>query len=143
MCGEYIEPDMFGTAESIPFENNSLDYILSSHVIEHVPNPIKAFMEWNRVLKDQGIIFMIFPKRDSDPQDSNRPISEIIDFDKQYNNPKPLNDHECHIWIFTLSSMMSLINHCNKNYNLGWEIIDSEETDSKVGNGHTIVCRKK
>jgi SAM-dependent methyltransferase len=142
-CGEFIKPDMYGDAENIPLENSSLDYVISSHVIEHVPNPIKAFFEWNRILKDQGIVFMIFPKRDADPNDVNRPISEISDFYKQYNNPQPLTDEHCHIWIFTLSSMVGLIDYCNKEHNLGWEIIDYEETDSKVGNGSTVVCRVK
>jgi len=141
MCGEYIEPDMYGTAEEIPVEDNSQDYIVSSHVIEHVPNPIRAFLEWKRVLKNQGIVFMIFPKRDADPNDVNRPISEISDFYKQYNNPQPLNDNSCHIWIFTLETMVNLIDFCNETYGLGWKIIDSQETDDKVGNGHTIVIK--
>jgi len=141
MCGKYIEPDMYGDAENIPLEDNTLDYILSSHVIEHVPNPIKAFMEWNRVLKNNGIIFMIFPKRDADPNDVNRPVSEIEDFINQYDHPQPLTDEKCHIWIFTLETMINLIDYCNENYNLGWNIIDYQETDDKCGNGHTIVCR--
>lgn len=141
MCGKYIEPDMYGDAENIPLEDNTLDYVLSSHVIEHVPNPIKAFFEWNRVLKDQGIVFMIFPKRDSDPQDVNRPISKISDFYNQYKNPQPLTDEHCHIWIFTLETMVELIEYCNENYSLGWDIIDLQQTDDKVGNGSTIVCR--
>lgn len=140
-CGDYIRPDMYGDAENIPIAGDYLDYVISSHVIEHVPNPIRAFLEWNRILKNQGIVFMIFPKRDADPNDVNRPVSEISDFYKQYNNPQPLTDEHCHIWIFTLSSMVGLIDYCNKEHNLGWDIIDSEETDDKVGNGHTIVCR--
>lgn len=141
MCGKYIEPDMYGDAENIPLEDNTLDYLLSSHVIEHVPNPVKAFLEWNRVLKNNGIIFMIFPKRDADPNDVNRPVSEIEDFINQYDHPQPLTDENCHIWIFTLETMVNLIDYCNENYNLGWNIIDYQETDDKVGNGHCVVCR--
>jgi hypothetical protein len=37
--------------------------------------------------------------------------------------------------------MVELIDYCNKEHNLGWEIVDYEETDDKVGNGHMIVCR--
>jgi len=142
MCGEYIQPDMFGNAEDIPVEDNSLDYVLSSHVIEHVPDPIRAFIEWDRVLKPGGIVFMIFPKRDADPGDVNRPVSEIDAFFSQYENPQPLNDHDRHIWIFTLQSMIELIEKTCLTCNLKWEIIETEETDSKVGNGHTIIARK-
>lgn len=141
MCGEFITPDIIGDAENIPLEDNSLDYVISSHVIEHVPNPIKAFLEWKRVLKNQGIVFMIFPKKDADPNDVNRPLSEISEFYKQYNNPENILDSSRHFWVFSLSSMVSLINYCNKEHNLSWDIIDSKETDDKVGNGHCIVMR--
>jgi ubiquinone/menaquinone biosynthesis C-methylase UbiE len=41
-------------------------------VVEHLPDPIAAFFEWNRVLKAGGTIFMIFPKRDALPADRGR-----------------------------------------------------------------------
>jgi len=37
--------------DELPFKDSSLDYVLSSHVIEHFFNPIKALLEWNRVIK--------------------------------------------------------------------------------------------
>jgi SAM-dependent methyltransferase len=141
ICGEYSPIDIYGTAELLPVKDNSFDYIISSHVIEHVPNPIKAFFEWDRVLKPGGIIFMIFPKRDSDPKDVHRMISSLHDFIEQYINPQDLNDEELHIWVFNLDSMIKLITHCN-TMGLNWEIIYSLETDDKVGNGHLVICRK-
>lgn len=141
-CGKFSKIDMYGTAENLPVDGHSYDYILSSHVIEHVPNPIKAFFEWDRVLKPGGIVFMIFPKRNADPNDVNRPVSRLIDIINQYNNPKPLNDEKLHIWIFTLDSMVTLIEYCINQYGLKWQIIDTQETDDKVGNGHTVVIKK-
>jgi SAM-dependent methyltransferase len=124
-------------------EDNSKDYIISSHVVEHVPNLIGAFQEWNRILKKDGIIFMIFPKRDALPADVGRAISTVAKFDFAYSNTTcDINVHE-HVWVFTLESMIELIEHCNKKYDLNWEILETEQTDSKVGNGHTAVCKKK
>lgn len=142
MCGEYITPDYYGTAEKIPLEDNCLDYIVSSHVIEHVPNPINAFLEWDRVLNKNGIIFMIFPKRDADKRDAIKEISSLESFIEQHNNPKNLTDENGHIWIFTLETMLNLINYCKSEYNLEWDILKSLETDDKVGNGHCIICKK-
>jgi SAM-dependent methyltransferase len=143
MCNEYIKPNYIGTAENIPVDDNTFDYVLSSHVIEHVPNPIAAFVEWNRVIKNNGIIFIIFPKRDADPKDVDRPINKLLDFVDQYKNPQPLTDEHCHIWIFDLKLMIELFEYMNDFMFFNFEIIESHETDDKVGNGHTIVVRIK
>ena len=142
ICGKHLPIDLYGTAEDIPVDDQSCDYVVSSHVIEHVPNPIKAFFEWTRVLKPQGIVFMIFPKRNVDPNDVDRPLSRIIQIINQYGDPQPLTDEDRHIWIFDLNSMVTLIKYCIDVYELPWEIIETQETDDKVGNGHTIVARK-
>ena len=55
--------DFKGDACSLPFKDCSLDYVATSHVIEHVANPIQALAEWVRVLVDGGIIYMVVPDR--------------------------------------------------------------------------------
>ena len=37
------------------------DFLISSHCLEHVANPIKALKEWNRVLKDGGLMVLVLP----------------------------------------------------------------------------------
>jgi hypothetical protein len=143
MCGTHMPIDIVGDAENIPAADNNFDYIISSHVIEHVPNPIKAFVEWKRVLKNDGIVFMIFPKRDADVLDKDRPINKVDDFIDQWHNPQPLTDEKMHIWVWDLQLMVDLIEGCNHLYDLGFEIIETLETDDKCGNGHTVVCRVK
>ena len=49
------------SAEELPFEDNTFDLVFSSHVIEHVPDPNKAVLEINRVLKQGGINFCVVP----------------------------------------------------------------------------------
>ena len=140
MCGEYTKIDVFAPADILPFEDNSFDYIVSSHVVEHIPDIIGAFVEWTRVLKPDGIVFMIFPKRNALPSDVGRPLSTAIEFIAAH---KPENkgvvDLNRHIWVFSLKTMLELIGLCCLN----WMLIETEETDSKVGNGHTVVCRVK
>lgn len=43
---------------SIPFPDQTFDYVISSGVIHHTPNPKKAFNELTRVLKPGGKIFL-------------------------------------------------------------------------------------
>lgn len=54
---------------NLPFADNSFDVILCNHVLEHIPDDIKAMQELYRVLKSGGMgIFQI-------PQDLNREIT--------------------------------------------------------------------
>lgn len=42
----------------VPFESKTFDYVLSSGVIHHTPDPYKAFTELDRVLKPGGKMFL-------------------------------------------------------------------------------------
>jgi ubiquinone/menaquinone biosynthesis C-methylase UbiE len=48
-------------AEYLPFRDNSLDFILCSEVLEHVPNIFKAPREIIRCLKPGGILVLSIP----------------------------------------------------------------------------------
>ena len=51
---------------NLPFEDNSYDFILCNHVLEHIPDDSKAMQELYRIMKPGGMgIFQI-------PQDLNR-----------------------------------------------------------------------
>lgn len=44
--------------------NESYDFLLASHVLEHCANPLKTLYEWMRVLKNNGMLLVILPHRD-------------------------------------------------------------------------------
>ncbi len=71
--------DLSGIAEA------SYDFILSSHCLEHVANPLAALREWRRVLRPGGQLVLILP----DPHqtfDHRRPVTTLAhlraDFDR-------------------------------------------------------------
>lgn len=151
MCGSYAVVDVDAEADKLPFEDSSQDYVISSHVIEHVPNPIGAFLEWTRILKDGGIVFMIFPKKGALPSDASRELTprhlfwqalgQEWDADTALKNiPDTPGGRRGHYWTFTLASMLDLIESC-KEGGLNWEILEALETDDKVFNGHCVVVR--
>lgn len=55
--------DYYGHACALPFHTHSLDYVVASHVLEHVANPIAALAEWYRVVKPGGLIYLVVPNR--------------------------------------------------------------------------------
>jgi len=148
-CGQYVQIDLVGEAHAIPVPDQSQDYVISSHVVEHLPDLISAFLEWNRVLKPGGIVFMLFPKRDILSVDAERPITPISHFVEDFylhRTPEthpidPGNGIRGHYHVFSLGSMLELVHWCNVNLGLSWHVEEVEETDSKNGIGHTVVCR--
>ena len=43
--------------------NDSYDFVVASHVLEHVANPLRALQEWKRIVKPSGTILVVVPHR--------------------------------------------------------------------------------
>jgi len=54
--------DVVGSAESIPFEDETFDSIVCTQVFEHLKNPQKAAAEISRVLKKGGSCLLTVPQ---------------------------------------------------------------------------------
>lgn len=48
-------------AEKLPFENESIDYIIANAILEHIQNETQAIYEWKRVLKPGGLMMITVP----------------------------------------------------------------------------------
>jgi len=57
----YDNVDIVCSIDSLPFENESVDVIITSSVLEHLKDPNKAINEIYRVLKQGGIIYTDIP----------------------------------------------------------------------------------
>lgn len=64
----------------------SYDFVLSSHCIEHVANPLLALKEWIRVLREEGLLLLVVPHKDG-TFDHRRPVTLlehlIQDYDRR------------------------------------------------------------
>ncbi|MFZ2333454.1 MAG: methyltransferase domain-containing protein [Sideroxyarcus sp.] len=56
--------------------SGTCDFVLSSHVLEHVANPILALSEWKRLLADDGILLLLLPDR-TRTFDHRRPVTTM------------------------------------------------------------------
>jgi SAM-dependent methyltransferase len=52
----------------------SYDFLLSSHTLEHIANPIKALGEWKRIVKPCGTLILVIPHKDG-TFDHQRPVT--------------------------------------------------------------------
>lgn len=60
----------------MPIEDRSYDCVIASHCLEHMANPVKALLEWGRVLRQGGVLLLILPHRDF-TFDWRRPVTTI------------------------------------------------------------------
>jgi SAM-dependent methyltransferase len=68
--------DYYGHACALPFHDHSLDYVVASHVLEHVANPVAALAEWYRVVRPGGILYLVVPHRRC-TWDHPRPLTPV------------------------------------------------------------------
>lgn len=53
--------DVYGDAAALPFSSESVDTILCTEVMEHVPDPEKVIAEFARVLRPGGVVITTAP----------------------------------------------------------------------------------
>ena len=73
------------SSEFYKIQSEKYDFILASHVIEHIANPIKALFEYIRVLKKDGFIVIILPHKDG-TFDHKRNITSFSHIIEDFNN---------------------------------------------------------
>lgn len=66
-------------------KNGKYDFVISSHCLEHVANPMKAIEEWLRVLKANCMLLLVLPNK---PYcfDNKRPTTEYSHILEDYRN---------------------------------------------------------
>src|SRR5689334_21126181 len=63
-AGRIAPIHVVGLGETLPIRLNSQDFLLASHVLEHSPNPIGTLIEWDRVIRPGGVLFLIVPHKE-------------------------------------------------------------------------------
>lgn len=165
-CGHAAKVDIVAHAEKLPLENESIDYVISSHVIEHIFDPISALLEWKRVVKKGGYIFIIAPLKDYVPGEI-RPITTVQELKDRHEGKRQRNsvdmlstidaanteqinetfmhrdlatgiicDHET--GHFTVFDLQLMVNICNL---VQLKVIRKMATDDKVGNGFCVITQ--
>jgi len=136
LCGRYLPVDIVAPGDDLPFKDNSIDFVISSHVIEHFYDPIKTIQEWLRVVRPGGYVYMIVPHKER-TFDSIHPRTVLAELIQRHEQPNPpIPDHHGHYSIWITEDFIDLCRYYS------WPICAIQDVDDKVGNGFTIVIQK-
>lgn len=153
LCGEKMKVDVVANGDDLPFEDESTDFVISSHVIEHFFDPIKAINEWLRVVKKGGYILIIAPHKDR-IFDSNRSCTTNEELLKRHSGEIKMEDVDRTGWHHT--STVSGLDFELHGHWCAWtteafksflemlkvNIVEIQDTDDKVGNGFLFIIKK-
>lgn len=135
-AGFAAKVDIVAKGDEIPLPDACVDFVISSHVIEHFYDPVKAIKEWMRLVKVGGYVYIIAPHKDR-TFDRDRPVTPLAELIDRHENPNPpaFDDHR-HYSVWRTDDFVTLCHH------YGWPILAIQDVDDKVGNGFTVVLRK-
>ena len=79
-----VLPDVVADAMQLPFPSRSLDFIIASHVLEHLPFPLAALRHWYDVLRPGGVLLLKIPDKryTFDVRRQRTPLQHLIDEDR-------------------------------------------------------------
>jgi SAM-dependent methyltransferase len=63
MSNPHLDEALVGSAEAIPYPDETFELVFSDNVLEHLPDPERAFREVARVLKPDGTFVFKTPNR--------------------------------------------------------------------------------
>lgn len=121
--------DVVAPGDELPFADDSHDFVFSSHVIEHFPDPIRALLEWRRVAR--RYVVAVVPHRDR-TFDADRPLTPVEELLERH-RAGLRSDEDRHWSVWTRESFVEL---CEA---IGLRVVDSLDPDDKVGNGFVVV----
>jgi SAM-dependent methyltransferase len=129
ICGRKRAVDVVAPGDDLPFEDDAFDFVFTSHVIEHFPDPIRALKEWLRVARKY--VVLIVPHRDR-TFDSDRELTPVAEFARRHAEGFT-TEEDAHWSVWTLQSFLAMCEH------FGFRVVDALDPDDKVGNGFAVV----
>jgi len=138
LAGHAARIDLYAFGDDLPFKDKSIDFVLSSHVIEHFFDPIRALLEWERVSK--RYVFIVVPHHER-TADFGRPLTTFEELLERHAVPadvrkaKEASSEATHWSVWDCETFVEL---CTR---IGLDVVETEDPDTKVGNGFTVVIR--
>lgn len=82
-----VAPDLVAEAAQLPLAPASVDFIIASHVLEHMPFPLAALRAWHDVLEPGGALVLRTPDKRY-TFDARRPRTPLAHLVAEYEHPE-------------------------------------------------------
>lgn len=133
-CGEKLKVDIVAEGDELPFKDNTWDFVISSHVIEHFFDPVKAIKEWLRVVRLGGYIFIIAPRQEVTERE--RACTKLEEIINRHEGKLKAQEPPGHYSVWNLEDFLLICAH------YGWNVVEKLSIDDKVGNGFCVIIQK-
>jgi SAM-dependent methyltransferase len=127
--GWSLPVDVVADGDALPFADDQFDFVLAAHVIEHMPDPIKALQEWYRVAA--RYVFLIVPHRDR-TFDRDRPLTTLADFRERHATGF-ISDEDRHWSVWNCDSFLEMCEH------FGFAALEYQDPDDIGRNGFAVL----
>jgi SAM-dependent methyltransferase len=128
-AGVAMAVDVVAEGDDLPFPDDAFDFVLASHVLEHLPDPIRALREWERVAR--RYVLVVLPHRDR-TFDRGRPVTPLSELvERHATGLRSTEDRHWTVW--TCESFLALCRH------LDLPVLEYQDPDDKQGNGFAAV----
>ena len=121
--------DVVAPGHELPLDDDSFDFVLASHVIEHLPDPIAGLEEWLRVAR--RYVVLVVPHRDR-TFDRDRPLTPVAELVGRHRTGFT-SDEDRHWSVWTAESFLELCEH------LGLHVLEVRDPDTPKGIGFAVV----
>ncbi len=147
-----VEADIVDNGETLSsIANNSWDFVIANHMIEHCQNPIGALENFLRVVKPGGLVYMGVPDKRY-TFDIDRPLTSLDHLIQDYKEGPEWSklghyeewvslvdskfhqesvavrmqhlleiDYSIHFHVWTSETFLELLEYCNKNLSFSFE----------------------
>jgi SAM-dependent methyltransferase len=129
LCGQKRMIDLVAPGDDLPFRDETVDFVFTSHVIEHFPDPIRAMDEWCRVAREK--VVLVVPHRDR-TFDAERDLTTADELLERHADGFT-SEEDKHWSVWTRESFLDLCEAA------GFPVLDSLDPDDKLGNGFVVV----
>jgi SAM-dependent methyltransferase len=147
LCDGCMKPvDVVAEGDSLPFSDQSFDFLLSSHVFEHMPNSIGALTEWHRVVKGGGLLYLVIPHEDTAECDVRRGVTPLAhhleDYEAYYTPETHPYDYDVgyrgHFHVWNLTAFLEFLKLYFSDF---LAVVETHANDDRCGNGFVVVLR--